>query len=1035
MKNLIVFTLIFLFSKHLYAVWVPDWKQDTNCNSFFGENKKWKHDGQHYLDFYKEASEELSKQLSLFKVLDHPKLKKCVKDNYGFEIPFKILNKTKFATYRLAEEPKGFSCRFKEEDRFIEGDDYYSHNREAWNCFNNNLGKKEMCPGYWIDRNDVLRQYSSRLEGLGRVSFKHYCAKNVLEAYTKHYKDKSQSKDAKECFNQTTINLSDPDFENKKEKCTTIFENINYANVISTNYLQFNENGFSDEQRDLGAIVPRIQRFGLGAKLVDGEWVFAHDAPVGEIESLNGGLDKPYTNKDLVNDMVTLSNFDDNVYDQYKNDMKALEEATKAANKKMELTKKILDNGLDKVANCLDSTGVDSFIIDSFKDSGCGNNLYDEMMSSVTLQDISKVIDGIKNDYTSDFAKQANEVSFKKGLETFFKYASDDLKNVMSNEKAFCQLIQGFNKSASIGDAGGGEWDIFEYKKFDKIINSFDEDNGSFPTSQYKEYNELVDRVEFADGYSFSVRGNGLVCDERSALKTPYKKMFQGLKEKSATNSPTNEEVKDDINKFLNEVNKDCNELLKYPYTSVCSNCSDNSDIARTQEQIITDVTDYPKRLEYETSIKEKYFEFMSDHKNSTTHLAMLDLVSKKSKDFADTFKTLSDSFWGTGEITTHDQMGFCNSRYKNGKDSLMTPDDYGIDEEDVKKLKRELDYQLLRGVAESDDIPSGPGIYNCGDDPREALRLYKLFMSYPRSLRALLDKAEDASQKMLFTKSICDSVNCINNNRDDTVAVLTTTSNAISLVEGYAHSANKAAGAALRVAKLAVDVSKNRFLYGISEEKLNTLTRGALNDEYNDEEAVFNALVESIDNMQELDDELTKIFSDFAKKEAFTQGIPVLSKKLTDQEFMTKLGLSEYTEKVFEKLGISGLDKGMKEKFVSSYIKSLRNAIENYDDPTNLVLGEVVQSVSRARYGKLVQVERMKKIKDTMEKTGQTVFEIKGTRFTTDEWSKRIVDAENGINSNILSSKFVRGHARTSKKVIKSLPPINNTNSDNDKN
>jgi hypothetical protein len=314
----------------------------------------------------------------------------------------------------------------------------------------------ENCPEYWIDRNGILNQYSSGLEGLGRVSFKHYCAKNVLEAYTKHYKDKSQSEKAKECLNQTTINLSDPDFENKKEKCTEIFKNINYANFIATQYLQFNKNGFSNEQRDLSAKVPRIQRldgqyFGDNLELVYYQGV-PYYQQVREIESLYtvgdhlSGMVKPYTNKDLVNDMVTLSNFDDKVYDQYKNDMKALEEATKAANKKMELTKKILDNGLDKVANCLDSTGVDSFIIDSFKDSGCGNNLYDEMMSSVTLQDISKVIDGIKNDYTSDFAKQANEVSFKKGLETFFKYASDDLKNVMSNEKAFCQLIQGFSK-------------------------------------------------------------------------------------------------------------------------------------------------------------------------------------------------------------------------------------------------------------------------------------------------------------------------------------------------------------------------------------------------------------------------------------------------------------------------------------------------------------------------------------------------------------------------------------------------------------
>jgi hypothetical protein len=987
MKNLIVFTLIFLFSNHLYAAsGVPSWGQDTNCNSFFGKNKKWQHNGLNYLNFYKEASDKLAQQSALYNKFNYPDedFQGCLIDNYGFQIPFEITNASKFRKFRLADKNKlkGIDCRVDGSTRENSQLDtnYMTNDSNSIYALD---GTSYSRPTVGELKNEKLGRFSQDLQDLGRVSFEHYCAKNMMEAYS-NYWAKEEPKRLKHCTEMNnSIDLSSISKADPKNDCADFVNNLKYAKDLTDKYIKYND-GLTDDHKKL-------------------------------------------------------MNFDDNLYKEFKNDMNALQVATDTANKKMELTENVLVNGLDKVANCLDSTGVDSFIIDSFKDSGCGNNLYDEMMSSVTLQDISKVIDGIKNDYTSDFAKQANEVSFKKGLETFFKYASDDLKNVMSNEKAFCQLIQGFNKSASIGDAGGGEWDVFENKKFDDIIKNFDKDNGTFPTSQNKEHGNMVDRVEIAKGHSFSVRGGGLVCDERSALKTPYKKMFQGLKEKSANNSPTNEEVKDDINKFLNEVNKDCNELLKYPYTSVCSNCSDNSDIARTQEQIITDVTDYPKRLEYETSIKEKYFKFMSDHKNSTTHLAMLDLVSKKSKDFADTFKTLSDSFWGTGEITTHDQMGFCNSRYKNGKDSLMTPDDYGIDEEDVKKLKRELDYQLLRGVAESDDIPSGPGIYNCGDDPREALRLYKLFMSYPRSLRALLDKAEDASQKMLFTKSICDSVNCINNNRDDTVAVLTTTSNAISLVEGYAHSANKAAGAALRVAKLVVDVSKNRFLYGISEEKLNTLTLGALNDEYNDEEAVFNALVESIDNMQELDDELTKIFSDFAKKEAFTQGIPVLSKKLTDQEFMKtlmkKVDLSKYTEKVFEKLGISGLDKGMKEKFVSSYIKSLRNAIENYDDPTNLVLGEVVQSVSRARYGKLVQVERMKKIKDTMEKTGQTVFEIKGTRFTTDEWSKRIVDAENGINSDILSSKFVRGHARTSKKVIKSLPPINNTNSDNDKN
>jgi hypothetical protein len=914
MKNSIVFTLIFLFSKHLYAA-APDWGQDTNCNSFFGKNKEWQHIGSNYLNFYKEASEELSKQLSLFKVLDHPKLKKCVKDNYGFEIPFKILNKKKFATYRLAEEHKGFSCRFKEEDRFIEGDDYFSHYNEAWDCFNINFGDKRSCPGYWIDRNEVLGQYSSRLEGLGRVSFKHYCAKNVLEAYTKHYKDKSQSKDAKECFNQTTINLSDPDFENKKKKCTTIFENINYANFIATEYLKFNENGFSDEQRDLSAEVPSIQRLGLGVKKVDGELELAYDQAVGEIESLYTGPEyisgkvKPYTNKDLVNDMVTLSNFDDNVYDQYKNKMKALQVATDAANKKMALTENIVINGLDKIADCMDSSNINDLVKDSFDDP-CSTSFGLDALANASIVDINEVVENINADYASDLAKEANILSFEKNLENLLNYATPDVLELLKDEARFCKsigFVQGCLKQS------GCNQNINNH-----IKNILDTNNGPYVDSEWINGSSVRYSKNQAKGTKIY---DSHLCESSNELKDDYKKIFKQYKNDNRLSAKTlnpfeivetaAQRIKN-FNDFRENINKACTKIVEG---------SDSESI---------------EKIGAGKTISDEYLKFVNDNKDDFHVVGLLNALTADQRSVGSKFMDWVKS-WTKNADNSHQSvpntLGLCKFKVDGDRKRLIDLPELTAD--DFTNFKNQINGDLLKQLGSNSYLENPQASHDllgleisagqCKGNVNSYLPIFHALRSHPASLAEYLRGEVNSAQKILKLKAVCQSIRCFNDyeeHKNDNVGYLKFIASSVRSITPKQAVAVKASARLIEeISDLAILSNKVQSAQGNFGDYVTLFYNGDIKNQ----DDLLNAIIDADKNLKFAEKYYNDFFKNLFKDLAMDMGETyILGNILESDKFKVALENNNLVKKLFPTA-----DPILQQSLLKNYMGQFKNLAE----------------------------------------------------------------------------------------------------------
>lgn len=955
MKNLIVFTLIFLFSKHLYAVWVPDWKQDTNCNSFFGENKKWKHDGQHYLDFYKEASEELSKQLSLFKVLDHPKLKKCVKDNYGFEIPFKILNKKKFATYRLAEEHKGFICRFEEEDRFIEK---FGEQRkgDAWGCLKMNSGFMEGCPEYWLDRNEVLGEYSSRLEGLGRVSFKHYCAKNVLEAYTKHYKDKSQSKDAKECFNQTTINLSDPDFENKKEKCTTIFENINYANVISTNYLQFNENGFSDEQRDLSAIVPRIQRFGFHPLEL-----------VREIESLYTvgerfyGQEKPYTNKDLVNDMVTLSNFDDKVYDQYKDDMDALKEATKAANKKMELTENIVINGLDKIADCMDSSNINDLVKDSFDDP-CSTSFGLDALANASIVDINEVVKNINADYASDLAKEANVLSFEKNLENLLEYATPDVLELLKDEQRFCKsigFVQGCLKQSdcnqNINNNIKSILDNEPYLEFE----------GKFGTYHYSKNQAKETRIY-----------DSHLCDSRNNLKGKYKDIFDDYKKDNRLSAKTLNPLEivetaakriENFNDFRKNINKACKKIVE------------GSD------------TESIEKISAGKTISDEYLKFVNDNKDDFHVVGLLNALTADQRSIGTKFMDWAKS-WTENADNSHrsvpNTLGLCKFKVDGDQKTLIDLPE--LKANDFTNFKNQINGDLLKQLGSNSYLENPEERHDllglkivdgeCEGNVNSYLPIFHALRSHPASLAEYLRGEVNSAQKILKLKAVCQSIRCFNDyeeHKNDNVGYLKFIASSVRAITPKKAAAVKATARVIEeISDLAILSNKVQSAQGNFGDYVTLFYNGDIKNQ----DDLLNAIIDADKNLKSAEKDYNDFFKNLLKDMALDQAETYTLTKILESDTF-KLALeNKLVKKLFPTDNIE-LQQSLLKNYMQQF-KNLAETVYNGKELSDFAVKAINLEVSRQFMLK----------KDVLKKT------INDSDLTDDQKKEKIDEVANSF-------------------------------------